>query len=315
MSGDTPMGKIPLERTIGDTYRFAFSNIVSIFGIAWLPCALMALLCAAAVWWLLPDFAAIDWSAAPDVAHNQEIGLRLWLKMLEVGFPLYALMFVFFAMITVGLLRKALGMHPAPVFVYFTLDGAVWRLLGAVILAMILLFLNVLCTEAAVFAVYWAGAHYRLPAAYGLVEAIAVIAGVCWFFYATIRLLFLMPPALVAEGGFGLARSWELGRGNFWRILVIIIACVIGPMIVISMVSQIAIMPFLGQAMMQIQQAAQNNQVLTPQQMWAIIGPPLHKMLPFWIGYEIVTLPIVLGLQTAMSAFAYKNLTNFEAPA
>jgi hypothetical protein len=309
------MDKIPLERTIGDTYRFAFSNILSIFGIAWLPCVVTAALIAAVVWWLLPDFAAVDWSSAPDMGHNREVGLALWLKLLSVLPPVYLVIYVLFAMITVGIQRKALGLHPGPVFVYFSFGGGVWRLLGGIILAMLLLLLNVLCTEAVVFATFWAGEHYHLPSVWGLVEAIAVIAGVCWFFYSIVRLLFFLPPAVVAEGGFGLARSWELGRGNFWRIFAIIMACVFGPMLVISMVSQIVVMPFMGQALMQIQQAAQNNEVLTPQQMWAIIGPPLHNFLPLWIAYEIVTLPILLGLQNAVSAFAYKNLTNFEAHA
>ncbi|HTT97972.1 MAG TPA: hypothetical protein VMF58_07970 [Rhizomicrobium sp.] len=309
------MNKIPLERTIGDTYRFAFSNILSIFGIVWLPLVLAIALCAAAVWSLLPDFAAIDLSSAPDVGHNQDAILHLWFKMAAIGFPLYVLFYIFFAMITVGIQRKALGLHPGPVFVYFSLGGEVWRLFGGVIFAMILLFLNVLCTEAVVFATFWIGEHYHLPSIYGLVETIAVIAGVCWFFYSVFRLLFFMAPALVAEGGFGLARSWELGRGNFWRIFVLLLACVVGPSFVISMVSEIVVMPFMGPALMKIQQAQLDHQVLTPQQMWAIIGPALHNFLPLWIGYEIVTLPILLGLQNAVSAFAYKNLTQSGATA
>lgn len=304
--------KIPLERTIGDTYKFAFSNILSIFGITWLPCVLMIALTGAAVWSLWPDFAALDWSASPDVAYNREVFVHLWLKMIGIGLPLYVLIYVFFAMITVGIQRKALGLMEGPVFVYFSLGGAVWRLLGAMILGIAVIFLNILLTEGIVFVMFWVGEHYSLPSAFGLIEAIAVIAGVCWFFYSTARLLFFMPPALIAEGGLGLARSWELGRGNFWRIFAIVIACVLGPMLVISMVSQIVVMPFMGQALMQIQQAAENHQVLSPEQMWAIIGPPLHNFLPLWIAYEIVTLPIILGLQNAVSAFAYKNLTRSE---
>ncbi len=90
-------------------------------------------------------------------------------------------------------------------------------LLGAMILAVILLWTGTALTAGAVAAVFWAGEHFGLPALYGLVEFAAVVAGVCWFFYMAVRLMFFLPTVVVAEGGLGLARSWELGAGNFWR--------------------------------------------------------------------------------------------------
>jgi hypothetical protein len=314
-TGEAAMGKIPLERTIGDTYRFAFSNIFSLFGIAWLPTVLMFAAVGAAFWWLLPDLTAIDWAANPDAAVNQEAGLRIWTKMLAILPPIYLLIYVLFAMIAIGIQRKALGLHPGPVFVYFSLGGEVWRLLGAAILAIVIIFLNAACTAGAVLAVFWAGQHYNLPSIFGLIEAIAVIAGVCWFYYAAIRLIFFVPPVVVAEGGFGLARSWQLGQGNFWRIVAIVLACVFGPMLVLSMVSQIVIMPFMSSAVFQIQQAALDHRELTPQQTWALLAPAIHNFLPLWIAFEAITLPILLGLQNAVSAFAYKNLTQSEVAA
>jgi len=95
------MGEIPLERTIGDTYRFAFSNILSIFGIAWFPCVLMILAIAGVVWWLMPDFAAVDWSANPDVGLNHEAGMRIWLKILAVLPLVYGLIFILMSIVTV----------------------------------------------------------------------------------------------------------------------------------------------------------------------------------------------------------------------
>jgi len=197
------MGKIPLERTIGDTYRFAFSNILSIFGIAWLPCVLMIAVCAGAVWWFLPDFAAIDWSAQPDVALNHEVSMRLWLKMLSVAPLLYFLFYLLFAMITVGIQRKALGLHPGPVFVYFSLGGEVWRLLGAMILAIIICCFNAACTVASVMAVFWLGEHFQLPSIYGLVETVAVIAGICWFYYSLCGSRFSLRPSWWRREGSG----------------------------------------------------------------------------------------------------------------
>ena len=307
--------KIPLERTIGDTYKFAFSNILSIFGIAWFPFVLMIALIAAGVWWLLPEFAALDWSAAPDVVHNHDVALRIGLKMLAVAPLAYFLFYLLLAMVTVGMQRKALGLIEGPVFVYFSLSGAVWRLLGGMIAAVILFAIAGFLTFAAVSVVYWLGEHYALPAIYGIVEFAATVAAICWCFYMGVRLFFFISPAVVAEGGFGLARSWQLGSGNFWRIVGIFLACVFGPMIVISLVSQIVFMPFMGAAMMQMQHAAENNQIVTPQEMWATLGPALHKLLPYWLAYEALVFPVMLGLQNGVSAFAYRNLTRSEIPA
>ncbi|MEI9931893.1 MAG: hypothetical protein WDM89_15480 [Rhizomicrobium sp.] len=301
--------KIPLERTIGDTYKFVFSNILSIFGIAWLPAVIMVALIAGAVFALLPDFSAMDWSATPDVAHNQAILAGIGFKVIGLVFPIEFLIYLLFAMVQVGLLRKALGLIAGLVFVYFSLSSAVWRLFGGMIAAFVLFVIGGCLTFTAVSVVYWLGQHYAFPGIYGLVEFFATIAAICWFFYMGVRLFFFIPPAVVAEGGFGIARSWQLGAGNFWRTVVIILAAVAGPMIVISTISQIVFMPFFGSAMLQIQHAAADNQQLSPQQIWAIFGPALRIVIPIYIGLQIVTMPIVFGLSAAVSAFAYRNLT------
>jgi hypothetical protein len=303
------MAKIPVERTIGDTYRFAFTNILSIFGIAWLPTLIMAALAAAAVWWMWPDFRALDFSAQPDLAHNQEIGLRLAAKMLTVVFPLYFVIYVFFAMVTTGVQRKALGLIEGPVFVYFSLGGEVWRLLGAMILAVLIICANGALTMAVEAVIFGAGEVQGMPAIYGLVEFIAAIAGICWFFYLAVRLAFFIPPVVVAEGGFGLARSWALGRENFWRIVLLYVACILGPMIVISMVSNIVFMPFMIGAVVKMQEVAEGHQAVAPEQLWALIAGPLKQMLPYWFAYQVITLPILIGLTNAISAFGYRNAT------
>ena len=303
------MAKIPVERTIDDTYRFAFTNILSIFGIAWLPCLIMAALAVAAIWWMWPDFQALDFSTQPDLAHNQEIGMRLAAKMLAVVFPLYFLVYVLFAMVITGVQRKALGLIDGPVFVYFSLGGEVWRLLGAMILALIIICANGALTMGVMAVVFGAGKVQGVPAIYGLVEFVAVIAGICWFFYMAVRLAFFIPPVVVAEGGFGFARSWALGGRNFWRIVVLYIACVFAPMIVVSVVSNIVFMPFMMGAVIKLQNAAETHQVLPPEQIWAIVVSPLRQMLPYWLAYQVITMPILLGLSNAISAFAYRNVT------
>jgi hypothetical protein len=309
------MAKIPLERTIGDTYRFAFTNILSIFGIAWLPYAIMVAAGAAAIWWVWPDLSAIDYSPQPDLVHNRDIVIHLAARLLTVVFPLYLLIYVFFAMVITGVQRKALGLIEGPVFVYFSLRSEVWRLLGAMILAFIVVCAGSALTFGAVAAVFWIGQRDGVPALYGLVEFVAVIAAFCWFFYMIVRLVFFVPPVVVAEGGFGLARSWQLGGGNFWRIAALVIACVLGPAIVISMVSNIVFMPFMMGTLIKLQQAAETHQVIPPDQFFAMILEPLRRVWPYWLAYQLITMPILLGLSNAMSAFAYRNVTAPEVTA
>ena len=302
------MAQIPLERTIGDTYRFALRNVLSIFGIAWFPMALMIASIAAAVWWLRPDIAAMDWSAHADAARNQEAALRFVLKIFATMGPLYILFYVLIAMMTVGVQRKALGLIKGPVFFYFSLESAVWRFLGAMILAVILVDIGTALTVGAVAAVFWAGEYFGLPALYGLVEFAAVVAGVCWFFYMAIRLMFFLPTVVVAEGGLGLARSWELGAGNFWRIVALFFVCILAPMMAISTVSNIILMPLMMSVMIPLQQAAQAHQAVTPQMFWASAGPALRWFVPLFIVFQLLSWIVVLGLQNAMSAFAYRNI-------
>jgi hypothetical protein len=300
------MAQIPLERTIGDTYRFALRNVLSILGIVWFPLVLMIAAVAAAAWWLWPDIAGMDWSA--DAARNQEAAMRLAFKMFATMGPLYLLFYVLIAMMTVGVQRKALGLVQGPVFFYFSLDGAVWRFLGAMILSVILLWTGTALTIAAVAAVFWTGEHFGLPALYGLVEFAAVVAGICWFFYMAVRLMFFLPTVVVAEGGLGLARSWELGAGNFWRIAALFVVCIVAPMMAVSMVSNIFVLPFMMSVMIPLQHAAETHQVVTPQMFWAAAGPSLRWFVPLFIFFQAVTWVIVLGLQNAMSACAYRNV-------
>jgi hypothetical protein len=302
------MAQIPLERTIGDTYRFALSNVLSIFGIVWFPILLLAAAAAAGVWWLWPDIAGMDWSAHADAARSQEAAMRFVFKAFAVAGPFYILFYVLIAMMNVGVQRKALGLVEGPVFFYFSLEGTVWRFLGAMILAVILIYMGMALTVGAVAAVFWAGAHFGLPALYGLVEFAAVVAGICWFFYMAVRLMFFLPAVVVAEGGLGLARSWELGAGNFWRMVALFVVCIFAPMMAISMVSNIIVLPFMMSVMIPLQQAADAHQVVTPQQLWAEVGPALRWFVPLFAGLQILSWVVVLGLQNAMSACAYRNI-------
>ena len=126
-------------------------------------------------------------------------------------------------MVTVGIQRKALGRHPNPVFIFFSLGAPVWRMAGAFFLAGLVIFFVTLLTAGVVAAIWFASGRF-LPAYATLVRIIAGIAACLWFIYLVVRLTFFLPAVVVAEERLGLGRAWELGGGNFWRIFVVAIA-------------------------------------------------------------------------------------------
>jgi hypothetical protein len=307
------MALLPVEQTIGDTYRFVFRNILSIFGIAWLPMVLAAAALAGGFWTLWSDFAGLDWSSQADLAHNRELVERLILKVLGLALPLEIVVVLLLAMIAVGIQRSALGLIEGPVLVFFSLGGAVWRLFFGTLLAFLLIWISTVLTAIATSVLFRLGQH--MAALFGLVEFAAVVASFCWFFYLAVRLTFFIPPAVVAEGGLGIERSWALGSGNFWRIVVIFLGCVVAPMIVVSIVSNAIVWPAMVMTMLHLQQATDAHETLPPEQVVALLVAAFGQILPIWIGIQLVTFPVVMGLSNAMSAFAYKHLTAPEAAA
>ncbi|SRR5579862_8048377 len=302
------MVHIPLERTINETYRFAFRNILSIFGIAWFPALLAFAATAAVLWFLWPDIANLFFSLPDDKDAAAQAMLRFVAKAFTVAGPLYLVLWVLQTMTIVGVQQKALGLIEGPVFIYFSLGSAVWRLILAHIVAFIALYVGIALVALGVLLVFWAGEQFHLPAIYGLVEAAAIAAAVCACAYAFVRLIFFLPPVVVAEGGIGIGRAWQLGAGNFWRIVALVIVCVLAPAMGLGMISNIVTMPLMMNAMLPLRHAAEAQGVHSAAQFWAAAWPSLKFMVLFMIGYQIVTWPILLGLTNAMSARAYRNV-------
>jgi hypothetical protein len=214
--------------------------------------------------------------------------------------PLYLLIWVLQTMTVVGVQKKALGLIEGPVFIYFSLGSAVWRLILAHIVAIIVLYAGIALVALGVVAVFGAGEYFHLPAIYGLVEAVAVVAAIGACAYAFVRLIFFLPPVVVAEGGIGLGRAWQLGAGNFWRI--------VAPMMGLGMISNIVTTPLMMSVILPLRHAAEAQGVHSAAQFWATAWPSLKVVVLFMIGYQIVTWPILLGLTNAVSARAYRNV-------
>lgn len=209
--------KIPVAESIAGGYRFLFTYLVSVIGTLWLPYCIMAAVAVGCASMLLPpgllqgDVSGIEFS---DLFSPQAYAARLGLAItgLLTG-----------AMVSVNLMRHALGLKRSVTLVYFSLGRAMWRMAGAMFLASL-----ALSVMAVAFVIVAGIVSSILLAQLDLGQALmanAAMLAVLFFFFAyfAVRLLFLLPAVVVAEERIGIGRAFSLAGGNFWRIVLVIL--------------------------------------------------------------------------------------------
>lgn len=223
------MPKIPVGHTVEAAYRFAFKQFFAVLGIMWFPYLVVIAVSVALAAAMLPGvWHAADEGTFPPAEIPGLIGLAV---LFVLG------MFVAGAMVRVGLMRRALEMQTGWVFVYFSFGAPVWRMLGAMILAALIILAIALASAAGV-GIVWGISHAVLgEAVSGILTGIAAVVAVLFYLYAAVRLFFFLPAVVVAEEQIGLGRAWSLGRANFWRIIVVFLASFIPVMILFGVLS------------------------------------------------------------------------------
>ncbi|HKD23256.1 MAG TPA: hypothetical protein VKB71_14670 [Rhizomicrobium sp.] len=226
------MGNIPIGRTIGEAYDFALGRYLPILGVIWLP---LALLVAAEYFVLLPYFLRVFEFVQFALQHAKDhpVPPPEMATMRPYIWSVDALAVVVSVWIQVGIAKTALGVRTGPLFAYVPVDFAELRVIGgylvffAILYGAIIAFAIVFGIGVAVVAALVSGGAYDFshvggtaPWIFGGV-VLCVFAIIAALIYVQVRLLFLLVPATVAEKRFGLWRSWELSRGNFWRIFVV----------------------------------------------------------------------------------------------
>lgn len=225
------MKKIPLEETIVESYKFLFGNIISIIGTLWLPVLLYIAVLGATLVSVIPH----EWLAGnvgkladPDAwARSMLPVFMLWVPVLMLSGLLIG------AMVRVGILRHALGQKATTTWVWFSLGARVWRMVAATLLNLAvyagLVAAVVIAVGAAGFVMHLINAPQALSV---LVTIVLVIAGIVWVIYTLLRMFFFLPAIIVDQNRVGVARSWELGKGNVWRMIVVFLAVVVPVVIV-----------------------------------------------------------------------------------
>jgi hypothetical protein len=281
------MNKVPIAKTIAYAYSFTFGQLGTIIGLSWIP------LVAIAVLQFLPYAVGGDPNAQPaNLTEEGRIGLE--------RFASSVLQMLLYAIIYVPVTRQALGLRQGGALFHFSLGPAEFRLFGALIL--FVLVLMAMAVGIGVLGLVSAGvdAASGKNAALALLLAILIFVAVLGFIYAVLRLAFVLVPVTVAEDHVSLTRSWQLSRGNFWRIFVVMLAVML-PVYLIHLAGLTAIIgPALFAPLPADTSAAQHAIV----QRFALIG---HHM-PEYIGLQLILAPFGIGLAIGASSFGYRAL-------
>jgi hypothetical protein len=208
-----------------------------------------------------------------------------------------------------GITEQALGLRRGSPYFYFKLGQPLW-LLALSFLLLVFIFI------ALIVAVSFAGGLLTptLIAAGGrvagaLAAVLLFLALFCGVLYIALRLGFLIPPVVVAENRMGLARAWELGKGNFWRIFIIVLVVLL-PILVLT---GILIFGVLAQGLPP--SPGPNPDPAQLAQYRAAVSAAQAAMAARMASYWYITYPIYLiitvvfyGLSAAAQAFAYRAL-------
>jgi hypothetical protein len=298
--------KIPFERTIAGAYRFVFANIGSVVGIVWFPFLLLGVFAFGLLRLLLPHLHGV-FKAAADKTDPSEI-MPYVLPATGGALLLVAAVIILMSMVQVGIMRKALGQHPGPVYFFFSLGAQVRRMIGAHLLVLVLAYGVVLALALGIGVVSFLLSRISAP-----VQVIATVLLTCaamvWGIYAAVRLQFFLPAVVVAEDHIGIRRSWHLGRQNFWRIIGIVILIALPATIVLSVIFT-ALIPF--------SLAAQVTPQMTPEQVREMLTTAIRTtrhLAPVIVALELLYMIVMAGLTAGAIATAYLLVTTGEANA
>lgn len=228
------MGKLVVERTISDAYRFAFLRFFSVVGTIWLPYLILIMIALGLIRLVAPD--------VPQMLATGQFDLAAGIELLRLTVLVSIFAFIAAAMVTVDLQRKAMGTHAGRPYVFFSLCAPVWRMAGASFLAVIVVGIAAVVAGGICFAIWSAAGGLGPPGA--LIRLVAVLATIALVLYVALRLMFFLPAVVVAENSLGLERAWILGGRNFWRILIVTIAVLIPVAIVGHLLSWVFFGPF-----------------------------------------------------------------------
>jgi hypothetical protein len=301
------MKKIPLESTIAGSYKFLFGNIISIIGTIWLPVLLFVALLGAYLWQLIPH----DWFCGhfpKSISH--EDARRYLITHLPIaimgGMGLVLAALLVRAMNDVGILRHAVGQKTSTTFIWFSLGARVWMMIGVIFIGYVV-FLLIRLAAFLIFVPLNIGlaAVANVPdVAVGLTNLALGIVVFCAAVYVLLRLMFFLPAVVVAEHKLSPSRAWELGKGNVWRIAVLLLAVIVPAGVIFGIA-------FYGTLFATVAVQAIRMHPHGPDQIRQFLVS-LLPLLPVLGGMLFIAVIVFKGLLLGAIGSAYKAVTASE---
>jgi len=297
------MKKIPVGQTIAEAYRFTFIGLEKVIALIWLPIIVLTIADYFAKGAYLSAMAA-----ALETGNNVQLGS---IFAAQFGFAVFTL--IVRAVIAVAICREILAPLQRPLFLRFSLGSVELRVFGARAgLGILMVLAMILCMIAGTLlggslAVSASGMVPGQLAA-GVAVMVALVLSPL-LIYVFVRLGSLLVPAAVIDGGLGMARSWELLKGNVWRIIGVSLAVSVPAILVHAMLQGFAMGPdSVGQTF----DPAGGLPALF--RYMAVTFRQTAAHLPLLEGLDFVAAPFFYGLMFSAPAFAYKALADSFTP-
>lgn len=284
------MNKLPVGQIIREAYVFTFGEIGTVLGLTWIP----TLINTVASYFIFRSYALTLESLQTGAPPTDGQAL--------LPFPLMILCLFLVGMIGVALTRQVLGIRKGPALAHVALGGEEFRAFAGFIGVYLMTFLFILLFMMVVSAVAMFAGAAAGPAA-GAIAALAGVIGVFLMIYAVVRFGYLLVPSVVVDGQFGLTRSWQLTKGNFWRI----IAIMLGTLLPLMLVSDIATALVMGP--LPPPSTVQPTDLAGVARIWADQLKMTLPHLPALMGVSLVLAPLGYSLLFTPAALAYRILS------
>jgi hypothetical protein len=314
------VSKIPVGQTIGQAYAFAFRRYFHILGVIWLPFALLGVVGYLA----LVPFAKVSFQILQQLSLNPQdktIPFQFVMQLQRMSGLIWAfdlLNLTVGAVIAVGIVKEAMGYRKGFRIAYLWFGLEELLLVVALFLFGIMIGFFILAALVGI-GVIVAVAVVSLGTAVhtGQVENLAR-AGVFGFLgamiafgvfvYFAVRFLFFVAPVTVAEREFGMFRSWELSKGNFWRIFAVLFVTWVPVFLVFEGIIGSLVGANIFYPVFKIVQANPQGGAAMIQAAFATGAAGMMRILPYLAVVYVLAAPIVNGLVWAPCAFAYRAL-------
>jgi hypothetical protein len=297
------MNKIPVFRTIGRAYGFAFGNLATIVGLIWLPMLVLV-----AMQYYVTVHYLNGYLSAFAEGNLYELNSATGLRYLSVAVAL-----LLQAILVTPVMRRALGLRSGGAFVNFAIGPTALRVFGAMAaLSLILIaieyiaIIGLVIAFAAIAVIANAlgdlhGIRSGMIAGLTIVGLLSIFLGA--MIYIWLRLSLLVVAIAVAEKKIDLIRAWRLTGWNFWRIFFITIATAL-PLALVYIVLiwgawGFAIPHLPTPATMTGWKGAPSRVLI-----WFVQG--IEGRMPYLFGVTLLLAPFSIGLSTGAAAAAYR---------